>query len=186
MKTRCGFVTNSSSSSFILKFQGEYNPKTGKYERESGYELDEVKKVMEYICQVIEDLYKYDIKDHYKEGKDYIVSNTKDTKEIREIFGDKAYWDSDAPIACLFQHIEYSDDKDRRLAYRAIKEKLGVKDLYRNCEICPFKGMCPTLTDVALNGDVFIVTEENAFPAELLLSLLENSYDVIYSNLHMG
>lgn len=188
MKIRCGFVTNSSSSSFVLKFKGEYNPETHQYERESGYDITDVRDVMKYICEVIEDLYggHYNRDNPYKEGEDYVISDSKDHDEIKKIFSEMACWDSDDKLSCPVDGFKYSAGKAGKVAYKFLTKRIGIESEFDCNKSCPLYDKCVSLTEVAADGDVFIVTQENVFPAEFLKSLLDNSFDLEYYNLHMG
>lgn len=166
MKIRHGFVTNSSSSSFIL----------------SNMALGEKFADKPYTVQEVRDFIKNWYKKHpefttmKEEGRDYIVSDSKNDDEIIKLW-DMTCWDIENPEDCPLRR-EWN-----------ILSDLGidVEDAF-NCSVCPFNETCTkkeSILDLCKEADVFVVFEENQMAYELGDDISKH-FRFTYRNYHMG
>lgn len=157
MKLRYGFVTNSSSSSFVVKSDV----------RESPYTVEEVRTVLNYLL----DLFNSRFNDDIKEGDDYIVSDSKDINVISKIFNEYAaieLTEDSSPIHC-----KLPDDLRKKVSNR--------------CSNCPLNDRCEdqgTLIDIIKDGDVFVVAYASSMP-KFILDSIDGLFTVTYINKYL-
>ena len=149
-KLRFGFVTNSSSSCFIIKSPTEI-PYTKDIVRESFIEV-----FNKYNATNNGGSYKPDIDD---------VCDIDDSK-LHSKYKNYLYDFHDDPMDCphdFSYRWDYEKESGRELMCDICPDNTGL-----NGNICPEAG---TLLEKALNADVLVVGWENAIPYELLEEL---------------
>lgn len=122
MKVRYGFVTNSSSSSFVVKSSNDESP----------YTIEEVREVLNYLL----DLYNNRFDQNVKEGSNYIISDSKDDSTIKEIFSEYACWGAEDPINCPLPYSLMPDDMCNGCHYKDIcQDKESLLDIAKDGDV---------------------------------------------------
>ena len=150
MKVRIGFVTNSSSSSFVISF------KNGQVEDSVKNNLITIikKHLKEYNHEITEK----ELNIFFKEKVKFINSNNE--KEIIDAYFDMAFYSPYEIINVCKQHYE----------------RVWLSKVANYCSTCPYRGKeCggKTYLDEAKEGDMLVISQENVIPYTALEEISE-------------